>query len=77
MRSGVARQNANVHANTLIGQPHEPFHFRALKMSSAGRGIDVQADTRSNDSAETINEIAIQRGMMVRILFQNFHAATW
>ena len=40
-------------------------------MCSTGGGIDLGADAGANDSTGAVNEVAINAGTMVRILFEN------
>ena len=40
-------------------------------MCSAGRGIDLGADAGANNPTRSIDEVAIDAGTMVRILFEN------
>ena len=40
-------------------------------MCSTGSGIDLGADAGANDSTGAVNEIAINAGTMVRVLFEN------
>ena len=75
MRGGVAGQDPDVHADTVAGETHEPFHFSDLEMGSTRRGIDVHAYPGSNDATGAIDEITIKRRMMARIFFQDPHAA--
>ena len=71
MRRGVARQNSNVHPDSLAGETEEPFHGRAGKVRTAWRGIASRTDASPHHAAGTVNEIAVETGMMVRVLFHD------
>src|SRR5205823_7828194 len=71
MRSGVARQNSDVHPDTFAGKAKEPLHGRAGKVRSARRGIDSRTDARAHDSARTIHKVTVYAGMMIRVLFHH------
>ena len=64
-----------MHPDAVVGESQEPFHFRADEMRSAGRGIDTCAHSRAHDSPRTVAKITVERGMMIRILFQNSEMA--
>src|SRR6266481_9361403 len=40
-------------------------------MCSAGGGIDLGADAGANNPTRAVNEVAIDAGTMVRVLFEN------
>jgi len=40
-------------------------------MCSAGGGIDVGADAGANNPTGTVDEVAVDAGTMVRVLFEN------
>lgn len=45
-------------------------------MCSAGGGIDLGADACANDPTRAVNEVAVNAGTMVRILFENGEMTT-
>ena len=40
-------------------------------MRAAGGRINMQTNARTNDSSGAVNEVTVERGKMVRVLFQN------
>ena len=67
----ISWQNSDVHSHTFACEPHKPSHRRTYIMCSAWRGIDLGADSGANSPTGAIDEVAIDAGTMVGILFQN------
>src|SRR5437764_13105928 len=66
-----------MHANAFTGEAQEPFHRCAGKMGSAWRRIDVSANSRADDSAPAVDEIAVKTGVMIGILFHHAKMSSW
>ena len=71
MGCGISWQNPDVHSDSFACEPHKPPHRRTDIMCSAGRGIDLGADAGANSPTGAVDEVAIDAGTMVRILFEN------
>ena len=57
MRSGIARQNSDVHPDTFAGKAKKPFHRRAGKVRSARRGIAARTDPGAYYAAGTVHDV--------------------
>jgi len=71
MGCGISWQNPDVHSDPFACEPHKPPHWRTDVMCSTGRGINLSADAGANSPARAVDEVAIDAGTMVRILFHN------
>ena len=75
MRSWVTRQNSDVHAHTILGEAHKPFHRCAGETGPAGRGIDLRTDAGAHDAAGAIYEIPVKAGVMIGIFFEHMQVS--
>ena len=71
MRRRISRQNADMHSDAVASETQEPFHGCAGKVRAAGRGIDAGTHSGAHGPAASIDEIAVDAGVMVGIFFEN------
>src|SRR3954470_18252841 len=68
VRSRIAGQNPDVHADAFAGQAHEPFHRGADIVGAARRGIDPRADPAAHRAPLGINVVAVEAGAVIFVL---------
>src|SRR5207244_553109 len=66
-----------MHSDAFTGETQEPFHRRAGEVRSARRRIDVSANAGAHDTAATVDEIAVETGMVVRVFFHDTEMSAW
>ena len=76
MRGGIAWQNSDVHSDTFTGEAKEPLHRRAGKVRSTRRGIASRTDAGTYCAAGTVNEIAVETGVMIGVLFHHIKVSS-
>jgi len=64
-----------VHSDAVIGQTHEPCHRRADEVRPARRRIDSAADAPPHHAPGRIDEITINGGAVILVLFQDMETA--
>src|SRR5438046_9766784 len=75
MRSGIARQNSDMHAHSVFSQPKEPLHRRACEMRAARSRIDSGANSSAHHATRTIHKVAVQARMVIRVFLKHVHLA--
>ena len=76
MGCGIPWQNPDMHSDPFACQPHKPPHRRTDIVCPARCGINLGADACANSPARAVDEVAIDAGTMVRILFENGEITT-